>query len=142
MKLSEYARKMGVRYETAWRWFGQGDLPGQHLSSGTIVVFPPAEGRETHPPRSAAAPAGRTPQCARRNASRPGEAMALVPRWPPAASSTSRTVDRIKGDARHARVWGEVATAVGLLLLSQRDRHLGARGVGRHAPGIAASSGR
>lgn len=43
MKLSDYARKMGVRYETAWRWFKQGHLPGQQLPSGTIVVFEPAE---------------------------------------------------------------------------------------------------
>jgi putative transposase len=39
--LREYDRKMGVRYETAWRWFRQGDLPGQQLPSGTIVVFLP-----------------------------------------------------------------------------------------------------
>jgi putative resolvase len=44
MKVSEYARKMGVRYETAWRWFRQGDLPRQQLPSGTMVVFPPGEG--------------------------------------------------------------------------------------------------
>jgi predicted site-specific integrase-resolvase len=54
MKLSEYARKMGVRYETAWRWFRQGDLPGQQLPSGTIVVFLPEERRETHQPVSVA----------------------------------------------------------------------------------------
>jgi putative resolvase len=52
MKLSEYARKMGVRYETAWRWFRQGDLPGQQLPSGTSVVCPPEEGHETQQPMS------------------------------------------------------------------------------------------
>src|SRR5262245_26550777 len=54
MKLSEYARKMGVRYETAWRWFKRGDIPGQQLPSGTIVVFPPEERQETHQPLSVA----------------------------------------------------------------------------------------
>ena len=54
MKLSEYARKMGVRYETAWRWFKQGHLQGQQLPSGTIVIFPPEERLETHQPMSVA----------------------------------------------------------------------------------------
>ena len=45
-EVERVARTMGVRYETAWRWFRQGDLPGQQLPSGTIVVFPPEEGRE------------------------------------------------------------------------------------------------
>jgi predicted site-specific integrase-resolvase len=54
MKLSEYARKMGVRYETAWRWFKQGSVPGQQLPSGTIMVFPPEERQETHQPMSVA----------------------------------------------------------------------------------------
>ena len=37
---------MGVRYETAWRWFKQGHLPGEQLPSGTIVLFEPAERKE------------------------------------------------------------------------------------------------
>jgi len=41
MKLSANAREMGVRHETAWRRFKQGDLPGQQLPSGAIVVYPP-----------------------------------------------------------------------------------------------------
>jgi predicted site-specific integrase-resolvase len=53
MKLSVYARKMGVRYETAWRWFKQGHLPGQQLPSGTIVIFGPAENGEAPHPASA-----------------------------------------------------------------------------------------
>jgi Predicted site-specific integrase-resolvase len=45
---------MGVRYETAWRWFKQGNVPGQQLPSGTIVVLPPEERQETHQPMSVA----------------------------------------------------------------------------------------
>lgn len=29
MKLSDYAKQMGVRYETAWRWFCEGKIEGQ-----------------------------------------------------------------------------------------------------------------
>jgi len=49
MKLSVYARKMGVRYETAWRWFKQGHLAGEQLPSGTIIIFD-APGQERHEP--------------------------------------------------------------------------------------------
>src|SRR5690242_2696926 len=54
MKLRDYARKMGVRYETAWRWFKQGHLAGQQLPSGTIVIFAPEEIGATQQPVSVA----------------------------------------------------------------------------------------
>ena len=54
MKLSAYARKMGVRYETAWRWFKQGHVPGEQLPSGTIVVFESAERKEVAEPEGVA----------------------------------------------------------------------------------------
>jgi predicted site-specific integrase-resolvase len=39
MKLSTYAKRHGVRYETAWRWFKQGLIPGaKPLPNGTILV--------------------------------------------------------------------------------------------------------
>ena len=38
MKLSEYAQKVGVRYETAWRWFTAGTLRGYQLPTGTIII--------------------------------------------------------------------------------------------------------
>lgn len=38
MKLSEYAKKAGVSYRTAWRWWKQGDLTGYQLPSGTIII--------------------------------------------------------------------------------------------------------
>jgi predicted site-specific integrase-resolvase len=38
MKLSEYAQKVGVRYETAWRWFKAGTLRGHQLPTGTIII--------------------------------------------------------------------------------------------------------
>ena len=39
MKLSEYARKIGVTYQTAWRHFHKGLIPGAfQLSTGTVVV--------------------------------------------------------------------------------------------------------
>jgi len=38
MKLSDYAKKAGVSYRTAWRWWKQGNLTGYQLPSGTIII--------------------------------------------------------------------------------------------------------
>lgn len=43
VKLSEWARRQGVSYLTAWRWFKAGQLPvpARQLPSGTILVEEP-----------------------------------------------------------------------------------------------------
>ncbi|MBA3534799.1 MAG: IS607 family transposase [Ardenticatenales bacterium] len=41
MKLSEYARQVGVSYKTAWRWFHAGKLQGYQMDTGTILVTDP-----------------------------------------------------------------------------------------------------
>lgn len=38
MKLSEYARRVGVSYKTAWRWWHAGKLDAYQAASGTIIV--------------------------------------------------------------------------------------------------------
>lgn len=38
MKLSEYAKQQGVRYETAWRWFRDGKLQGRRVGVHTILI--------------------------------------------------------------------------------------------------------
>jgi putative resolvase len=38
MKLSEYAHKMGVRYETAWRWYRDGKIQGRRIGPRTIII--------------------------------------------------------------------------------------------------------
>ncbi|NCC37215.1 MAG: IS607 family transposase [Chloroflexia bacterium] len=38
MKLSDYAKKVGVRYETAWRWLKAGTIRGHQLPTGTIII--------------------------------------------------------------------------------------------------------
>jgi predicted site-specific integrase-resolvase len=38
MKLSTYARKVGISYRTAWRWFKAGRLAGYQVDTGTIIV--------------------------------------------------------------------------------------------------------
>lgn len=38
MKLSEYAKKRGICYQTAYRWFHAGHLKGEQLPTGTILV--------------------------------------------------------------------------------------------------------
>ena len=46
MKLSQYAKKMGVTYQTAHKWFKNGQIEGAYqLSTGTIVV--PDEKKQT-----------------------------------------------------------------------------------------------
>jgi putative resolvase len=36
-----FAKQRGVRYETAWRWFKQGLIPGEQLANGTIIIDDP-----------------------------------------------------------------------------------------------------
>lgn len=40
IKLSVWAKKQGISYKTAWRWFKAGILPVKHmqLPTGTILV--------------------------------------------------------------------------------------------------------
>ncbi|MBO0860338.1 MAG: IS607 family transposase [Chloracidobacterium sp.] len=38
MKLSEYAKRKGVSYRTAWRWFRSGILNAEQMPTGTIIV--------------------------------------------------------------------------------------------------------
>jgi putative resolvase len=43
MKLADYAKQMGVRYETAWRWFRDGKIQGRRIGAHTIII---TEGQE------------------------------------------------------------------------------------------------
>jgi putative resolvase len=40
MKLSDWAKKQGISYRTAWRWFKEGKLPveAEQMASGTILI--------------------------------------------------------------------------------------------------------
>jgi predicted site-specific integrase-resolvase len=38
MKLSQYARQLGVSYKTAWRWWKSGRLDAYQTETGTIIV--------------------------------------------------------------------------------------------------------
>jgi len=38
MKLSDYAKQQGVRYETAWRWFRDGKIRGRRVGVHTILI--------------------------------------------------------------------------------------------------------
>lgn len=44
MKLADYAKQMGVRYETAWRWYRDGKIQGRRVGAHTIII---TEGQET-----------------------------------------------------------------------------------------------
>ncbi|GLV55849.1 resolvase [Dictyobacter sp. S3.2.2.5] len=41
MKLSDYAKQQGVRYETAWRWFRDGKIQGRRVGAHTILINEP-----------------------------------------------------------------------------------------------------
>jgi putative resolvase len=41
MKLSVYARQLGISYHTAWRWFQAGRIAGYQADTGTIIVTEP-----------------------------------------------------------------------------------------------------
>jgi putative resolvase len=46
MRLSQYAREMGISYKTAFRWWKAGMLDAYQLETGTIVVREPAQPQE------------------------------------------------------------------------------------------------
>jgi putative resolvase len=41
MKLSAYAKQLGISYQTAWRMWQRGELPAHQLPSGTVIVDAP-----------------------------------------------------------------------------------------------------
>jgi putative resolvase len=49
MKLSAYAKQVGVTYKTAWKWWQAGQLDAYQLPTGTVIV------REAHPAPSGVA---------------------------------------------------------------------------------------
>ncbi|WP_149403531.1 IS607 family transposase [Dictyobacter sp. Uno17] len=46
MRLSAYAKKMGISYKTAFRWWKAGKLDAYQLDTGTIIVREPAQAQE------------------------------------------------------------------------------------------------
>ena len=38
MKLSQYAKKLGVCYKTAWRYYTEGVIKGYQTPTGTIII--------------------------------------------------------------------------------------------------------
>src|SRR5213080_164365 len=46
MKLSAYAREIGVTYKTAFRWWKAGQLDAYQLDTGTVIVREPAQPQE------------------------------------------------------------------------------------------------
>ena len=38
MKLSQYAKKLGISYRTAWNWFKAGKIKGYQTHTGTIII--------------------------------------------------------------------------------------------------------
>lgn len=48
MKLSAYAKQIGITYGTALKWFHNGILPvkAEQIKSGTIIVYPEKKANE------------------------------------------------------------------------------------------------
>lgn len=38
MKLSQYAKQVGISYRTAWRWFKSGEIEGYQTHTGTVII--------------------------------------------------------------------------------------------------------
>jgi putative resolvase len=43
MKLSAYAKQLGISYHTAWRMWQRGELSAEQLPSGTVIVHVPSK---------------------------------------------------------------------------------------------------
>ncbi len=43
MKLSQYAKRVGVSYKTAYRWYRAGTLDAYQTATGLIIVRDPGE---------------------------------------------------------------------------------------------------
>ena len=41
MKLSSYAKRIGISYHTAWRMWKRGQIPGYQLPTATVIIDPP-----------------------------------------------------------------------------------------------------
>lgn len=61
MKLSEYAKQVGVTYKTAWKWWKAGQLDAYQLPTGTVIV------RETRPAAASVALYARVSSAAQRD---------------------------------------------------------------------------
>jgi putative resolvase len=48
MKLSTYARQIGVTYKTAYRWWKAGKLDTTQMDTGTVIVRDPLKVRATN----------------------------------------------------------------------------------------------
>jgi len=46
MKLSRYAKKLGIHYNTAYRLFKRGQIPGYQLPTGTVIIEEPVDQTE------------------------------------------------------------------------------------------------
>jgi len=51
MKLSQYAKKVGVTYRTAFQWWKDGQIKGYQMPSGTIVITEEEEANVRRPQR-------------------------------------------------------------------------------------------
>lgn len=62
MKLSDYAKQVGVTYKTAYHWWQAGQLDAYQVPTGTIIV------REAHPERAGVALYARVPSAEQKTA--------------------------------------------------------------------------
>ncbi len=48
MKLSNYAKKLGIHYNTAYRMFRRGQIAGYQLPTGTVIIEEPVDKAGVH----------------------------------------------------------------------------------------------
>jgi len=58
MKLSTYAKKVGISYQTAWKLYNQSHIAGYKLGTGTIIIT--ELDNDTKPPKVTSEPRSKT----------------------------------------------------------------------------------
>src|SRR6266699_6932885 len=48
MKLSSYAKKLGIHYNMAYRLYKRGQIPGYQMPTGTVIIEEPVEKAVVH----------------------------------------------------------------------------------------------
>ncbi len=51
MKLSSYAKQIGIHYNTAWRMWKQNQIDDYQLPTDTVIINPPVEQMVAAPPK-------------------------------------------------------------------------------------------
>lgn len=124
MKLSAYARQVGVSYRTALRWFKSGKIRGRQMETGTILITEPIDDPPTSERPSRAAIYTRV-SAAENQSNLEGQAKRLQDYCAAKGYPVSRVVKEIGSgvnDARPKLLKLLVDPSVTLIVVEHQDR--------------------